>query len=283
MDIRLLAADAAIDLEAFLKLHRDTSVVLRANLHKAGLEYAGQRFQATYVAGYEQGKLAGVVAHAWDGMLLLQAPGAADILASRCVHESGRPVTGLSGPLAQVRDARRALGLEGAPAAVEADQVMYALELSELVAPEALVEGRVTCRTPLPRERELLCSWRQAYEVEVLGAKNSVQARDAAARFLDQQIADEAAWVAVARAEPVSLSAFCAVLPDMVQLDGIYTPPRLRGRGYARAAIAGSLQVARERGVQRAVLFTPSRSAARSYEAVGFRRSGSGHGLVLLK
>jgi predicted GNAT family acetyltransferase len=282
MDIRLLANAAAVDLEAFLVRHRDTSMSLRSNARKAGLEYAGQPFQATYVAGYAEGNMLGVVAHAWDGMLLLQAPDGVEELAMHCVRESGRPVTGLSGPLAQVRRARRALNLEGAPASVEADQVLYVLDLAELVLPEALVEGRVTCRNPLPRERDLLCSWRQAYDVEVLGMKNTAQARDAAARLLDQQIAEGTAWVAVARAEPVSLSAFSAVLPDMVQLDGIYTPPRLRGRGYARAAIAGSLQVVREQGVDRAALFTPSRSAARSYEAVGFQRAGS-YGLVLLK
>lgn len=40
---------------------------------------------------------------------------------------------------------------------------------------------------------------------------------------------------------PVSLSAFNASLPDIVQLVGIYTPPELRGRGYAQRAVAGSL------------------------------------------
>ena len=79
-----------------------------------------------------------------------------------------------------------------------------------------------------------------------------------------------------------SLAAFNAALPDIVQLGGIYTPPALRGRGYAKAAVAHSLLVARERGASRAVLFTENPSAARSYEAVGFRRTGD-YSLVLLR
>jgi len=46
--------------------------------------------------------------------------------------------------------------------------------------------------------------------------------------------------------------------------------------------VAASLVVARERGASRAVLFTGNPSAARSYEAVGFRRVGD-YALVLLR
>jgi predicted GNAT family acetyltransferase len=60
----------------------------------------------------------------------------------------------------------------------------------------------------------------------------------------------------------------------------VYTPPELRGRGFARAAVAASLLEARAEGAARAVLFTSSGAAARAYEALGFVRAGS-FGLVL--
>jgi predicted GNAT family acetyltransferase len=88
-------------------------------------------------------------------------------------------------------------------------------------------------------------------------------------------MADGHAWVALDCGAPVSLSAFNASLPDIVQLGGIYTPPELRGRGYARVAVAASLLAARERGAERAILFTSNPSAARAYEALGFQRTGS--------
>jgi predicted GNAT family acetyltransferase len=99
---------------------------------------------------------------------------------------------------------------------------------------------------------------------------------------VDGQIADGNLWVAFESDRPVSMSAFNATLPDIVQIGGVYTPPALRGRGYAKVAVAGSLIAARQRGVSRAVLFTDNPSAARSYEAVGFTRIGN-YGVVLFK
>jgi predicted GNAT family acetyltransferase len=60
-----------------------------------------------------------------------------------------------------------------------------------------------------------------------------------------------------------------------VQVGGIYTPPALRGRGLARAAVALHLAEARNTGVSRAVLFAASPAAARAYTAIGFQPNGS--------
>jgi predicted GNAT family acetyltransferase len=215
-------------------------------------------------------------------MVLLQCPGSPDELARRCIMSSGRKVTGFAGPADQVRRARIALNLADAPAKMAEDEWLYALDLSELQIPATLNAGEIICRAPLMEERDLLCSWRTAYDIETLGSTDSEETRNRAAGALDRQIAEGNAWVAVRNGEPISLSAFNATLPDIVQLGGIYTPPENRGRGYAKAAVAASLIAARERGASRAVLFTSNPSAARSYEAVGFRRMGD-YGLVLLK
>lgn len=67
----------------------------------------------------------------------------------------------------------------------------------------------------------------------------------------------------------------------MVQVGGVYTPPALRSRGYARCAVAGSLLAARAEGAERAILFTNNPAAVRAYEALGFARIGE-YALVLL-
>ena len=69
----------------------------------------------------------------------------------------------------------------------------------------------------------------------------------------------------------------------MVQVGGVFTPPELRGRGHARAVVAGSLLSARAAGVSRAVLFTERENAParRAYQALGFRVVGD-YGMVLL-
>lgn len=78
----------------------------------------------------------------------------------------------------------------------------------------------------------------------------------------------------------VSYSAFNARLPDIVQVGGVWTPRQLRGRGYGRAVVAGSLLEVRETGVRRAVLFAEREDAKRAYGGIGFRVVGE-YGLVL--
>ena len=58
---------------------------------------------------------------------------------------------------------------------------------------------------------------------------------------------------------------------DTVQVGGVWTSPELRGRGHARAVVAGALLVARSAGARRGVLFTGERNipALRAYRALG--------------
>jgi RimJ/RimL family protein N-acetyltransferase len=280
--IRLLTAGDEEALEAFLAAHRDSSMFLRSNVRRAGLVYEGRPLQAVYAAAVRTGRVVGVVAHCWNGMMLAQAPERAEDLARACVGWSGRNVTGLAGPPADVRAARTALRLDDAAVAADEAESLYGLDLADLIVPAALSSGAVVGRPPRPEERDTLFAWRLAYDVETLGATDTPEQRTRTASFLDAQIADGNAWVAVDRDEIVSLSAFNATLPDIVQLGGIYTPPALRGRGYAKVAVATSLLAARDRGASRAVLFTPNPNAARAYEAVGFTRQGD-YALVLFR
>lgn len=282
MHLRELVPGDEARLETFLARYRDSSMFLRGNVRRAGLVYQGQPFQATYDGAFRAGKLVGVVAHSWSGMLLVQAPEGVADLVQACVERSQRQVTGLTGPREQVRDATAALKLDTANARFRGDDWLYGLDLAELVVPAALSTEAIACRAPHASERDRLCAWRLAYDIELLGATDSAETRQRSASFLDAQLADGNAWVAVDHGVPVSLSAFSATLPDIVQLGGIYTPPELRGRGFAKVAVAASLLAARERGATRAVLFTSNPSAAKAYEALGFRRIG-GYALILIR
>jgi GNAT superfamily N-acetyltransferase len=275
MNIRPLDSQDAAQLKWFLLPRRDSSMFLRSNAKRGGLNHSEETPQQTFVGAFQDGDIVGVVAQGASGMLLLQAPHSVAELAQACVGLSQRPVTGLAGPLPQVEQARTALGLNAEDASYNRDEWLYGLDLSDLIVPTALSTGLVACRAPVPEERDRLCAWRLAYDIEALGGTDTDETRQRSARFLAQQMADGCAWVALDCGSPVSLSAFNASLPDIVQLGGIYTPPELRGRGYARVAVAASLLAARERGAERAVLFTSNPSAARAYEALGFLRTGS--------
>src|SRR5688572_3086412 len=89
---------------------------MRSNLRRAGLTYAGRTYEAEWLAAVEGDAITGVVAHAWNDVLLLQAPGGgAGELAVAAVAASGRPVKGLIGAWAQVLAVREALRLTARP------------------------------------------------------------------------------------------------------------------------------------------------------------------------
>src|SRR5947208_8320792 len=90
---------------------------LRSNARSAGLTDRGRPMQATYVAALEGGRIAGVAAHCWNGMVLVQAPegGHAAAATLEAVRRSGRTVTGFSGPWDQVVAGLATKGRAAAP------------------------------------------------------------------------------------------------------------------------------------------------------------------------
>jgi uncharacterized protein len=281
-ELRVLRPGDEAALEAFLAHHADTSMFLRANARSAGLVDRGQPLQATYVAQLD-GEIVGVVAHCWNGIVLVQAPSDPAALARAAVRESRRPVTGFSGPWSQVEVARQALGLAAARATRNSRDDLYALDLARLIVPEPLATGAVACRHPRADELDLLVGWRVAFSVEALGAADGPALREASRADVLLHHERGADWVLLAGATLVAYSVFNAMLPDIVQIGGVWTPPEWRGRGYARSVVAGSLVAARKQGVGRAVLFAdPDNAMARAaYLAIGFRIVGD-YGLVLL-
>ncbi|PYP57226.1 MAG: GNAT family N-acetyltransferase [Gemmatimonadetes bacterium] len=282
-ELRVLHPGDEAALDAFLVARADSSMFLRSNARAAGLVDRGQPLHATYVAALEDGRMVGVVAHCWNGMVLVQAPAHSAVLAREAVRRSGRAVTGFSGPWAQVVAARDALGLAAATAVQDSRDELYALDLDRLVLPAPLASGAVRCRHPEPEELELLAAWRASFSVEALGMVDGPELGRASRADVLLHHERSADWVLVHDKTPVAYSVFNAMLPDIVQIGGVWTPPERRGRGYARSVVAGSLVAARTQGVARAVLFAdPLNAAARAaYLSIGFRIVGD-YGLVLL-
>jgi GNAT superfamily N-acetyltransferase len=266
----------------FLRAHADSSLFLLGNLRAAGLADTGAAYSATWVASFDGPSVAGVAAHCWNGVLLLQAPRDFAPLARAAVSASGRPLAGLSGPRGQVVAARAVLGLDEAPAALDHEAELFSLALDDLVVPGGLSASGVACAPPSPEDRSLLLDWRVAYSVEALGAVPGEGLRATCAEEVERLVAEGNAFVLRRDGVPVAFSAFNARLPEVVQVGGVFTPPELRGRGHARAVVAGSLLAARAAGVSRAVLFTERTNAParRAYLALGFRVTGD-YGLVL--
>jgi RimJ/RimL family protein N-acetyltransferase len=282
-NLRVLQPGDEAALDAFLAGHAESSMFLRSNARAAGLVDEGQPLQGTYVAALEGERIIGVAAHCWNGMVLVQAPAHLEPLAQEAVRRSRRVVAGLSGPWDQVAAARRALGLHAARTIKDSRDDLYALDLRDLIVPPTLATGPLRCRRAEDRELELLAEWRVQFSVEALGATDSPEVRSASRSDVLLQHHRGADWVLVDGKAPVAYSTFSAMLPEIVQIGGVWTPPEHRRRGHGRSVVAGSLLAARRQHVQRAVLFADPRNLAakRAYLALGFRIVGD-YGLVLL-
>ena len=72
------------------------------------------------------------------------------------------------------------------------------------------------------------------------------------------------------------MSGYNAKIAEAVQIGGVFTPPELRSKGYARALVAASLEAAHESGIGTGLLFTARDNipAQRAYTALGFREIG---------
>lgn len=282
--IRLVPGDEE-RLDAFLALHPSTSLFLRSNLRRAGLWDEGRAFQARYAAMIgADGGITGVVAHAWNGNLLVQAtPDQAISLAASLAVEGDRPVAGIIGPLPAVQAVRALFPQK--ELASDGTQDLFDLPLADLRVPQILREPGFTCRRAKVADFPLLTAWRRAYGVALRNIPDDATlAAEAGAEIANWGEAGEIFLLVDPAGEPIAMAVHNARIPDTVQIGGVWTPPALRGRGYARAVVAAALLAARDDGAYVGVLFTGKQNeqARRAYLALGFRPIGD-YGILLFR
>jgi GNAT superfamily N-acetyltransferase len=283
-ELGILRAGDEAELFSFCERYIDSSLFFFNNVERAGIEYQGQPFQGTYAVHRENGAITAVAAHSWNGNLMLQGDVGLEQAAAHAVAASGRPIQGLIGPLSPVRRVRASLGLLEREVAHGGDEILFALDLERIRVPEPLRTGQLECRHPNETELELLAEWRVAYCLETLGSVRSPELEQLCRRQIENLVRARECWVIVESGELRAFTAFNAVTRGIVQVGGVYTPPELRNRGYARAAVAGSLLEARANGATRSVLFTGEdhQSALRAYTSLGYEAVGD-FGLVLFR
>ena len=275
-DVRVLVPGDEPALARFFALHPDTTLFFQSNVLHGGLVDRGRVYHATYAAAFEDGAIAALAGHCWNGNLVLEAPRHLAALARAAVRASGRAVSGLVGRRAQVAAARSALGLDPAAAYLDSGEDLFALDLARLRVPEPLACGAWIVRAPHEAELETLIEWRYAYRATTLAEPTGAALRAKCREEIPRYHGDGIHFVLEVDATPVAYSAFNASTPSCVQIGGVWTPPPLRGRGYARAVVAGSLLAAQRKGVTRSILFTgfDNHAAQAAYRALGYERAG---------
>ena len=256
-------------LKSYLRDHVDVAMFALANLTNDGLGTYGAR-QMRFWLALDGDMIAGALGLSGAGFLLPVLGTAADVLA---VHARGflanERLIGISAEADQAALLIESLGVT-APFARDANEPGFTLDLDQIIMPPA--DGAKLLR-PTQNDRPLLIDWREHYHVEVLGTAAD-EARRAAAQDIDAYLQIDSHRILEVSGTPVAMTGFNAILPDVVQVGGVYTPPALRGKGHARLALALHLVEAREKGVGRAVLYAFSEPAARAYRAIGFGPAG---------
>lgn len=255
------------DIRAFLTARIDQAMFPLANLRAHGLktgDFASPHDHALRI--WLLGR--SVIALTRAGNLLPCLDGTPDLSALRNAL-SGQVIAGAIGPAASTRPVIAALGIDHLPTATNHDEPGFSLDLSDLIIPDL---PETTLRPISPDDVPLATGWRETYIGEVLGsfgpeARSKADAEIAAYRAHDSH---RLLWH---DGRPVAMTGFNATLPEIVQIGGVYTPAPLRGRGYARRAVALHLDEARAKGVNRSVLFAASDAAAQAYRSIGFQRA----------
>jgi len=259
--------EAALD--AFLAQHAETSMFLRSDMAAHGLEERKEPRGIEVYITEKKGKVTGAFGRSNQGYLMAQGnvqdPEFMEMLRSISVEWH---VAGMNGRPEIVALVKAALGLENAEFSLDEAEDLYRLDLSRLTALPAEI------RPPTPKDLPLLCAWVYDYETSIMGALKTAATRTRVAKAARQFLADGRTRLLIEDGKPVAKTAFNAHLPDMVQIGGVYTPPALRNRGYARRVVAAHLAEARAQGVKTAILFTSGLAAARAYRAIGFERIG---------
>jgi predicted GNAT family acetyltransferase len=196
---------------------------------------------------------------------VLDDPGAATAIASDL---QGRVIPGAVGP----SDATRALAAAwseqyGATVTLSRHERAYRLRTVRPIrpAPGSMVLAQ-------PADRPLLRDWIEAFHVEALGTGSApVQDHEATADRWIRRIGRTAyLWVDAGR--PVSFAGAGGLTPHGIRVGPVYTPPELRGRGYASNLVAQVSQAQLDAGRMFVFLFTDlaNPTANHIYQEIGY-------------
>jgi RimJ/RimL family protein N-acetyltransferase len=120
----------------------------------------------------------------------------------------------------------------------------------------------LTAVTPVPRapgqlhpasaaDLDLLLTWQGEFNREAMGQSHDPELREHLARRLDD--GEMYVWI---DGEPRSMAASARPTRRGVAINSVYTPPELRGRGYATSCVAALSQLLLDNGKRFCVLYT---------------------------
>lgn len=202
-------------------------------------------------------------------MLLSAMPGGAagELAAFTAKHRPDLP--GVNGPVEPAEAFARAFAAAtGVGARVVVSQRMF--QLSRVDRPSG-VPGEA--RRATPEERDLIVAWSAAFSAE---ATPHGPRRDPAPSVDSRLASPDRIWLWQVDGQPVSMAWLSDPVAGVVRISAVYTPPSLRGHGYASGVVAAASQHALDQGAATCMLYTDlaNPTSNKIYQALGYRPVG---------
>ena len=179
-------------------------------------------------------------------MLLTALPGKSAQQLARALADRGGDLPGVNGPEADATALAAAWrAITGMSSRTHQRQRLY--RLGTLVPPDRPPAG--AARIATGADAALVGSWLSAFTAEI-GEPEA--AEDIVADRLDR--GHLILWEVTG--ELVSLAGHTDVIAGVARIGPVYTPPGLRGRGYAGGVTAAASELAQARGAEAVILFT---------------------------
>ncbi|GAA2651829.1 GNAT family N-acetyltransferase [Streptomyces vastus] len=197
--------------------------------------------------------------------LTATTPEAADALAAR-LAEAGHTLPGVNGPAHTAADFAAAWERRtGATAELTMSQRLY--RLGTLTPPEPAPAGRA--RVAAGDDRVLVARWKAEFST----AADGRPMRDPDRWAEDRLARGGITFWETPEGTPVSMAGALPKVAGQIRIAPVYTPPALRGRGYAAAATAAVSHAAQAAGADEVLLFTDLANPTSNglYQRIGYR------------
>lgn len=252
-------------LGAFLEAHIESSMFLLGNLDAYGTDNTDHPHGTTYFLQETGDGIIGVFGATNGGLLMCQIPRLTALDAQTYAHLlAGYTLRGMTGAADQVALILDALPLGDAVWQINHDEPLYSLELAALAPPDA------TLRAPSEQDRDTLTGWFDSYMSET----GTHPGGDAAQHRAATAITSDRVRLLVEDGQITAMTGLNSTARGVVQIGGVFVPPKLRGQDRAGCVVTAQLAELRDRGARRAILFANSDPDARAYERIGFERIG---------
>lgn len=121
-----------------------------------------------------------------------------------------------------------------------------------------------------PADRDILMAWARAFHEEALTGAPVQDYAAMADRWI--RAVGRVAYLWEDGGRPVSLTGVGGLTPNGIRVGPVYTPPELRGRGYASNLVAQASQVQLDAGRSYVFLFTDlaNPTSNKIYQAIGY-------------